>query len=424
MINFVPYNINVASLQSIRKNIFYNTILTSAYYVFPLIVYPYVSRVLGVANIGLVGFIDSIATYFILFSMMGISIVGVREIARCGEDRKLRKSVFLSLLALHGLLTVAAVIAMVSVAVFIPELRGEFRMMQVGICKLIFNLFLVEWFYRGLEEFRFITYRSLIIRGLYVVSVFIFVKNADDTFTYYFLTMLVVMASALVNMIGTRRFLPDTHVKINLKAYAMPFFTLGAYELLASAYTTLNTSFLGFVSNDTEVGYYATATKLISIITMIYISFSGMLLPRMTSIVAHGEKDRFRKYFRKTLMIIIFFSVPVITVIEIFAPEVVMLLSGPGYEGAVTPLRIMIPFLLVLGMEQLLTIQTLMPLGKIRSILIITLLGAITGIVLNIVLVPRYGAIGSAWVWASAETVIFLSALAALKMTSIFKSKH
>ena len=395
-------------MADIKRNLFYNTLLTSAYYVFPLIVYPYVSRVLGVSNIGLVGFIDSIATYFILFSMMGISILGVREIARCGDDGKKRKSVLYSLLGLHGLTTVITLCIMAAVTFIVPELRRQLPMMGVGMCKLVFNLFLIEWFYKGLEDFKYITLRSIIIRGLYVVSVFIFVRCANDVLTYYFLTMLVVFVTATVNIAGVKRFISPARVAVSLKQYVKPYFSLGAYELLTTAYTTLNVAFLGFASNDSEVGYYTTATKVIYILTMLYASFSGVLLPRMSSFAAEGNMTGFRKYFRRAFIYVLCFSLPLVAIIEVFAPEVIMLLSGPGYEGAILPLRIMIPFLMVFGIEQLVTVQTLMPMGRDKAILCITLAAAISGIVLNIILVPEMGAVGSAIVWACAETLILI----------------
>lgn len=399
---------------SLKRNLYYNGILTGAHYVFPLIVYPYVSRVLEVGNIGIVGFIDSVATYFILFSMMGISTLGVREIARCGDDRNRRKSVFLSLLWLHGIVTAIAVAAMIAVTYCVRPLHFHLHLMWVGICKLIFNLFLIEWFYRGIEDFRFITYRSLVIRGLYVLSVFIFVKNEQDTFVYYFLTMTVVAATALVNMTSSRKFLAHVKVKINLRPFIRPFFYFGAYELLMAAYTTLNTVFLGFVSTDDEVGYYATATKLMAILTGIYISFSGVMLPRMSSLIAQEDYFQYRNYFKKTLKIIFLFSVPVIVLVELFASEVIFLLSGPGYEGAITPIRIMIPALLITGLEQLITVQLLMPMGKEKYIFLMVMSGAVVGVTLNLLLVPSLGAIGSAWVWTAAETTVLAGALLSL----------
>lgn len=402
-------------MASLSKNIFYNTLFTSAHYVFPLIVYPYVSRVLGVSNIGLVGFIDAISTYFILFSMMGISILGVREVAKCGNDLIRRKTVFRSLLSLHAVMTLLSLVVMIVVALTVPELRKQLPMMGVALCKLIFNLFLIEWFYKGLEDFRYITIRAIAVRGCYVVAVFIFVRDPGDTLIYYFLTMLVAAVSSTINIIHTRHFLPKVKVRINLRKYIKPFFFLGAYELLIAAYTTLNTAFLGFVSSDREVGFYATATKVISIITMLYMSFSAVLLPRMSSLVAEGDTVKFRKYFKKTFYITLIFSFPIIILIEVFAPQVIMLLSGPGYEGAILPLRIMIPFLIAVGIEQLITVQTLMPLGRENDILHITMAGAVVGVILNISLVPSLGAVGSALTWSVAESVILILAFIKIK---------
>lgn len=395
-------------MSTIRRNIIYNTILTGAHYAFPLIVYPYVSRVLGVSNIGLVGFIDSIATWFILFSMMGISTVGIREVARCGDNRLRRKQVFLSLLSLHAVITAIAVTAMIIVTFAVDRLRDQAPMMWIGVSKLVFNLFLIEWFYRGIEDFRYITYRSLLIRGSYVVAVFLFVNDRADTLTYYALTMLVVAATAIANIWSVRPYLSRERVRIRLFQFIKPFLFLGAYELMMAAYTTLNTTYLGFVSTDAEVGYYATASKLMTILMGVYISFSGVLMPRMSSLVAEGDIIRFRKYFKKACMIVVAFSVPVIAIVEIFAPEVIMLLSGPGYGGAVLPLRIMIPFLLIMGLEQLLTLHTLMPLGREKQILVIVAAAAATAVGAALLLVPSLGAIGSACVWAAAESVVFI----------------
>ena len=406
-------------MAGITKNLFYSTLLTSAHYVFPLLVYPYVSRVLGVGNIGLVSFIDSIATYFILFSMMGISIVGVRETARARGDRARLGEAARSLLALNGLLTLACLVGMAAATILVPQLAQNWRMMLVGMSKLVFNLFLIEWIYRGLEDFRYVTLRSLAIRGLYVVGVFVFVRDAGDTLVYYVLTMLVVVVTAAVNMVRSRRLLSWTG-PVSLRRYARPFFGFGMYTLLTTAYTTLNVAYLGFVTDATQVGYYATAMKLMSILISLYASFTAVMLPRMSSLAAEGEMERFGRYMRRSVVWMSLLTLPVIMAVEAYAPEVVWLLSGAGYEGAVVPIRVMMPFLLLVGLEQMLTMQALVPLGRDRAILSITAVAAVVGVALNIALVGRMGATGSAIVWAASETVLLLGASLALRSARIY----
>lgn len=402
-------------MAGITKNLFYSTILTSAHYVFPLLVYPYVSRVLGVDNIGLVSFIDSIATYFILFSMMGISIVGVREVARACGDRDALGAVFRSLLALNGILVVIALAAMVAVTLCVPRLYEHWPMMCVGMSKLIFNLFLIEWFYKGLEEFRYITLRSLAIRGAYVVAVFLFVRDRGDTMVYYALTMSVVAVTAGVNGVRSREWVSWGLRPADLRRHAGPFFSFGVYALLSTAYTTLNVAWLGFVCDDREVGYYSTAMKLVSIIQSLFAAFTGVMLPRMSALAAEGDMERFRKYLRRGIMLILGVTLPVVAVVVWAAPEVVWLLSGAGYGGAVTPVRIMMPFVTVVGVEQLLTMQALVPLGRDRAVFYVTAVAALVGLALNILLVDDMGAVGSAIVWAASETLLLLGALVALR---------
>ena len=161
-------------MSNIKKNFFYSSILTTANYIFPILTYPYVSRVLGVNNIGICNFIDSIINYFILFSMMGIATIGIREVAAC-KDREERNKIFNGLFFLNTLSTTIMLITLITAIFFIPELYEYKELMFVGAFKLFFNYLLVEWLYKGLEYFKFITIRTLIVKVIYVVSVFVFI---------------------------------------------------------------------------------------------------------------------------------------------------------------------------------------------------------------------------------------------------------
>ena len=129
----------------VKRNFIYSSILTCANYVFPLITYPYVSRVLGVTNIGICNFVDSIINYFILFSMMGVSAVGIREIAGSMNDSQRQSRIFSSLLTLNGIATFIMLVALFISIYVIPELYEHRNLMYIGAARLVANLFLVEW---------------------------------------------------------------------------------------------------------------------------------------------------------------------------------------------------------------------------------------------------------------------------------------
>lgn len=410
----------------VRSGLMWSAMLTGATYVFPLIVYPYVSRVLGVADIGLVGFIDSVVTWFILISMMGISILGIREIAKAGGSPEGLGRVLSGLLAVNGVMTLVCLVAMAAVTVAVPQLREHWRLMAVGMCKLLFNLFIVEWFWRGIGKFRYITVRTVVVRAAYVAAVFLTVKGPDDTFLYYFLTMTVVAVTAAVNMWRARRYaaFPQGIVSLRRAAedarrYARPFFSLGTYMLLTAFYTTLNVVILGFVSTDTEVGYYSTAVKLFSIFLALITALGMAVMPRTSVLAAQGRSDTIRRDSVRYVRVLICAAVPVSVLGVVFAPEAVMLLSGPGYDGAVLPVRIIFPFIAVFGMEQLLVMQILTPLGRDRAVNRNSLVAAAAGVALNALLVPRFGAVGSAVVWVTCETIVML-----LSVLSVRKALH
>lgn len=392
----------------IKRNIIYSGILTTSNYIFPLIVYPYVARVLGVSNIGLCGYIDSIIDYFILFSMMGISILGTRQIAMDkGNKEDLSKS-FSSLLTLNAITTFLALSCLIALTYSIKELHENKEMMWFGAIKLVSNFFLIEWFYKGLENFKFITYRTIIIRCLFVASVFIFVRRREDYQIYYLLTAFVIGFNAIINTNFSKNFVSFKLKNIYVIPYIKPFIYLGAYSLFTSLYTTFNIVYLGSISSDTQVGYYTTASKLYSILLALFTGVTTVLMPRMSNLLFHNKVEEFRKIIHRCTKILFSFSIPLVMVSVIFAPQIIRLISGPGYEGAIIPMRIIMPLILIIGYEQIQIIQCLMPLKQDKIIMRNAFCGALLGIFLNLILVPHLFSIGSAITWFCSECAILI----------------
>ena len=123
------------------------------------------------------------------------------------------------------------------------------------------------------------------------------------------------------------------------------------------------------VSGEVEVGYFTTATKLFSILLALYTAFTGVLMPRMSNLIREGCWDEFKILLRKSIDILLFFSIPLIIFSIVFAPEIINMISGKGYEGAIVPMRLSMPLILIIGLEQILIIQTLMPLKEDKIIL-------------------------------------------------------
>jgi Membrane protein involved in the export of O-antigen and teichoic acid len=394
----------------LKKNILFNSTLTVSNYIFPLITFPYISRVLGVTNVGVCNFVDGIINYFVLFSMMGINFIGIREISKNKNDKRLLEKSFANLFFLNTIFTLIMLIGLLFAVSMVAKLQEYKNLMYIGAVKLLFNLFLVEWFYKGIEEFKYITVRSIVVRVFYVASVFFFVHKKDDYMTYYILTTCVIMFNAFFNWSYLRQHIGFRFKDISLNLYWKSFLVLGVYAILTSVYTSFNVVFLGFATNDTEVGFYTTATKIYSILFSLFTAFSGVLFPHMSALVAKGDFAEVKRIVSVSYSVLFLTTIPIIIYSVIFAPAIILIIAGNGYEGAVVPMRIIMPLMLVIGIEQILIMQLLMPLGKDKPVFINSMIGFIVGITLNIVLVPVYKSVGSSLVWLFSECIVLFSA--------------
>lgn len=393
----------------IKRNFVYNGVLTLSQYVFPLITFPYISRVLGVENVGLVGFADSIVNYFILLSALGIGILGVREIARNVDNRQAMSEAFSSLLTIHLLFTFVFLIFYFCLVHFNSELYSHKELYYIGAAKLVANVFLVEWLFRGLEKFSYITFINILIRFFYVISIFLFVKTSSDYIVYFTLSVSVFVLNAIVNFIYARKFIRINRKELfHIKGFIYPFISFGAYIVLTSMYTTFNVSYLGFVATNTAVGYYSTALKIYVIVLGVFTALNTVMIPRMNILFTNEENEKLKELVYKSFKFVFILGFPIIFYVIMLSPELIGLFAGAGYEGAVLPLQIIIPLILIVGIAQVLANQVLVTYKKEKQMVYVAVCGAIVGITLNIILVPRFSEIGTAFVLVFSEVVVTL----------------
>ncbi|MDV3121337.1 flippase [Segatella copri] len=396
-------------MQSLKKNFIYNAILTMSGYIFPLMVYPYVSRVLGVANIGACNFVDSIVEYFTILSMMGMNTIGIREIAKCKNDQQKLDNVFSQLFSLNTLTTITAIIILIIATNIVPKFAPYKDLLYIGVGKLFFNYMLINWFFQGLENFKYIAARTIFVKILFVISVFLFVKTETDVKLYYFLVALTWAGNGIINFIYAKKYVSfNFTLKIN-KAIIGSFFILGVYWFMNSMYTTLNVAFLGFATNDIEVGYYTTANKLLTVIMTMFTALTSVMVPRVSVALKSNDNSEAKALIRKSINALMLFAIPLIFFVFPFSQELIYLMSGKGYEGATTPLQIMTPLFFLVGYDQIIVLQTLLPMGKDKDILRNSILAASVGIISNIFLTLNFGKNGSAIVLILAELSVLLS---------------
>ena len=367
------------------------------------------SRVLGVDKIGVCNFVDSIIHYFIILSMLGVSSVGIREIAKNKRNPKELSDTFNNLFWLTGGCTLIATIILLFCIYYVPQLSEHKNLMFVGVLKLISNFLLIEWLFKGLEDFKYITQRTLIVKCLYVIGVFCFIKDSADYNIYYLLTALMISFNALWNCMYASKYVRISMPPSMFK-YVKPVAIMGVYAILTNMYTTFNTTFLGFTADETHVGYYATATKIFAILISLYTAFTGVMLPKMSSLLSEGKRTQFQVLLNKSVDVLIAMSVPLVLFSMLYASDIIRVISGEGYEGAVIPMQICMPLIFIIGYEQIIIVQGLLPLKKDKAVLTNSIIGALSGVIGCFLFIPSLQSVGAGIVWLLSELCVLISA--------------
>lgn len=399
------------SYSSIKKNLAYKITLTVSMYLMSVLTFPYVSRVLGVEQIGLVNFIDNTVNYFMLFATMGVTLLGVREIAAVKDNKEECGRVFSKILGLNILFTIIVLVIYLLLIGSIPKLNQYSELFFIGASKIIFSIFLIEWFFTGIEKFSYITITSIITKFLYVISIFLYINSPKDYRLYFILTVSLVCFNALMNFIYANKIVKVSIIEMFRIKYIRQNLLLGTYSLMTSMYLTFNVILLGLFTTNVQVGYYTTAFKLYSIILGFFTAFTNVMLPRMSILLEKGEKEQFKQLIDRSFAAVFTFSIPLIIISVVLAPQIIDILSGSGYEGSVLPMRIIMPAVLFVGIAQVLAIQILMPMKKDKILLVASAAGAIISLIINFTIVPSLGCIGSAFVLLCAEmsiTIIYI----------------
>lgn len=393
-------------MPSIKNNIAYKGLLTFSNYIIGFVTFPYITRILGPENFGMVNYAMNTVDYFLLFSTLGITTIGTREIASVKRNQESLNLVYSKIFGLNLWCTLITIGIYISAIIFIPQFDEIKSLLYIGIAKILISVFAVDWFFTGMENFRYITIRSLIIKVIYILLVFILINRPDDFMLYFELTIGSIIVNSLINFVYASKFvrlrikylISTTYFKQNLK--------LGMYVIMTSMYITFNVMYLGLVTNNLEVGYYSTAVKLYFIILSLFSAYTSVMMPRMTALIATDNYNKFQNYIQTSFRLVLFIAIPLIGVSMILSPQIIYVLSGTGYQNSVTPMRILMPALIFVWMSQVIVLQGLVPLKKDNILLRTSIIGAIAALILNFILTPKLGAIGSAIVLLTCEIIV------------------
>ncbi|MDO5079053.1 MAG: flippase, partial [Streptococcus minor] len=374
-----------------------NFILTMSNFIFPLITFPYVSRVLLPIGTGKVAFATSIVSYFSMIGMLGIPTYGIRACAKVRDNRDELSKTVQEIMIINSIAMSISLLLYVLAIFLVPRMAEDKTLFMINIATLVFNLIGCEWLYKAMEQYTYITIRSIILKLVSLILMFLMVHQKSDYVIYGGITILAGVGSNLFNFINLRKYLNMTWFpNMNLRQHIKPIFSFFIMTIATTVYTNLDSVMLGFLKGDEAVGYYTAAVKIKTILVSLVTSMGAVLLPRLSFYIKEGREKEFKQLTIRSLQFVCFLSVPLWVFFTLYAKEGVYFLSGEAYAGSIVPMQIIMPTLFFIGISNLLGIQILVPMDREKDVLNSVLLGAVVNLMINIITIPSFGATGAA----------------------------
>jgi O-antigen/teichoic acid export membrane protein len=394
---------------SLFKNSVFNVIYKLTSSLFPLIYTTYLSRVLFADGVGKVSYAQNILQYFAIIASLGIPNYGVREIAKVRDDKKQVNKLFSELFWINFVSTTICLLAYYSLIFINNSFEQERELYVVVGLQLFFNYFSVDWFYQGEEQYKYITIRNFVIKVFALVSICVFVNKKEDYIIYAIIYALTIAGNNIFNMIHLHKF--DIHIGlkgIDVKKHYKPVFLLLCTAISVELYTLVDTTMLGVLCSDEVVGYYTNTMRLVKTVIVLVTSISGVLLPRLSFYYSHGRLEKMNEIINQIFSVLLYLFLPCGIGIFVTADLIVPVFFGESFRNAIITLKSASFLIYALGFSNFFGTQILLTFGSEKKLLICTIMGAVTNMILNIILIPRWQQNGAAFASVISELVVTL----------------
>ena len=373
--------------KSLTKNSIYNIIYTIANILFPFATSIYVSRILLPAGVGKVASAQNIVSYFVTLAALGLPSYGVREFAKIREIKKKRNKLFTELLLLNVISTTLAIIGFIGLLTINDGFNGQWALYVACGLSVAFNYLNIDWMYQGLEEYGYITGRSLFIKGLSLLVLFLFVRSREDYVLYALISSLATGGNYIFNVLNARKYVALDFSEIELQRHIRPVLLIALIIFLSTIYNKIDVTMLNVLATDESVGYYTYAQKTITMVLTMANAITAALLPRL-SYYYENDRQGFYNLLDKGFQVLCFMTLPMTIGMALVAPQAVEFLYGKAFEPAVLTIRLMCPLILIKGFGDLFCYQLVYSTKNEKIILPASALASAINIITNAILIP------------------------------------
>lgn len=408
-------------IHSLKFNFAMNLILTGSSVLFPLITFPIVSRALYSDAYGLCNWAISITSWFSLVGMLGVNRYGVRAVARARDDINELSKVTKGILLVTCISTLISLVCFIISLILVDKFSQNRILLLINSITIICNTVGVNWFFQGIEQYSYITIRGILVKIACLIGVVLLVHTPNDYLVY---AGLVVAASAVANIINffymfyiLKRSSMETKFeseqtqnsfslwmafqcfKIAIKEatiHVKPLLTFFLITAAISIYTMLDTTMLGFLNTDREVGYYTAAINVKAALVAIISALTGVLLPRASNMIAQRKYREYYIILKKCILVTFTASIAIGVFVALFATPLISWYAGEDFAGSGPVLSIVALAVIPIGLSIIFCDAILIPFDKEKYCMVIYALAAIIDFTGNLILIPTYGAVGAA----------------------------
>lgn len=399
----------MSTKKSLKLNMVLNALKGMLSILFPLISFPYVSKILGVDNLGKYNFAHSIISYFLLIAALGLKTYAVREGAKLRESKEKFTKFANQMFTINMISTGISYLLFVITLILVPKFAEYKALLLIFSLQILFTTIGVEWIYTIYEDFSYITLLSILSHIFSLVALFLLVKTENDLYVYAGITVLAGVGTNFINLIHSRKYCRIRLVgEVDWNKHLKPIVVLFAMQIATTIYISSDTTILGFLCNDSVVGIYSVSTKIYSIIKSTLSSVIIVSIPRLATLTEDKYFKKFNDAAKDIYGTLLTVVVPAIVGMIVLRKEIILIISNENYLPATSSLSILCVALLFCLCAWFWGQCILVPKAMEEFVFKSTLLSAVVNIVLNFIMIPIWADNAAAITTLIAEALAFI----------------
>ncbi|MEH7225029.1 oligosaccharide flippase family protein [Bacillus sp. JJ1566] len=370
--------------KSILKNALYKITLNFFNLVIPLLIGPYVFRVLGSESIGRVKYAESIFNYFFIFASFGVYQYGLREISRIKHDKQKVAKLFTSLFTISLLtnLIVFAIFVLVSFMGFGQDVI--FPVLLIFGINFVLNIFYVEWMNEAFESYDFITIKTIAVKLIYVILLISFIKNSDDYMWFAVLLVISTFLNNIISFVYVKKKIAFNFKEIEILPHIKPMFLVVIFMNGNILYTQLDIFMLGRFVSEASVSFYIMSQQMMMIISTLLLSIVQVTIPRLSHMLGSEDEESYLLLIHRVARVYFLVLFPAAVGLFIISDIGVVVYGGKEFAAAGPVLSVFSFYMVLLGIDSIFSNQVMYIKKKENILVRFIFISGLLNLILNI----------------------------------------